>query len=161
MVASARTHAPHVLGWNVLVDIPEWHIGRLRAKVDTGARTSALHVDKIVPLGGQRVRFDVVLHRRNADKRVRVETTYHRTSRVRSSNGHYETRYIVMAKVHVGPIVKEIEIGLAARSEMRFRMLLGRGALAGDFLIDVRRRGVSAPNSEAFISTHARTRKSP
>jgi len=129
-----------VIGWNEYVDLPEWSITGIKAKVDSGARTSALHVDNIRELHGGRVRFDVVLHRRKVDRRVTVETHVLRKSRVRSSTGHFETRYIVTTLLRVGPVEKQIEISLASRDTMLFRMLLGRKALAHDFLIDASKR---------------------
>ncbi|HMR11867.1 MAG TPA: RimK/LysX family protein, partial [Polyangiaceae bacterium] len=64
---------PLVIGWAEYVDIPEWNVMRLRAKMDTGARSSALHVENIQEVGDNRVRFDVRLHRRKLDRRVTVE----------------------------------------------------------------------------------------
>ncbi len=130
-------HAPKVLiGCNEYIDIPEWGIKRLRAKVDTGARTSALHVENIEELSRGRVRFDVVLHRLKRDRRVSVTTRIARRGRVRSSTGHYEMRIFVEAPVRIGPIEQEVEVSLVDRERMIFRMLLGRTALAGHFLID-------------------------
>ena len=63
MEKSHHRTEPHRIGWNEFVDIPEWGIKGLRAKVDTGARSSALHVENIERLSRDRVRFDVVLHR--------------------------------------------------------------------------------------------------
>jgi hypothetical protein len=125
-----------LIGWNEYVEIPAWGIRRLRAKVDTGARSSALHVENIVELPRQRVRFDVVLHRLKRDRRVSVTTRIVRRGRVRSSTGHYESRIFVIAPVRIGPVEREIELSLVDRERMIFRMLLGRTALAGSFLID-------------------------
>lgn len=128
---------PRVLiGWNEYVDIPEWGIARLRAKVDTGAKSSALHVENIQELTRGRVRFDVVLHRVKRDRRVRVSTRISRRGRVRSSTGHYESRIFVVAPVRIGPVERRVEVSLVDRGRMIFRMLLGRTALAGAFLID-------------------------
>jgi hypothetical protein len=127
---------PTLIGWNEYVDIPEWGIRRLRAKVDTGAKNSALHVENIRELSRGRVRFDVVLHRKKRDRRVHVTTRISRRGRVRSSTGHYEMRIFVKAPVHIGPVEREIELSLVDRERMIFRMLLGRTALAGAFLID-------------------------
>ncbi len=138
--------APRVLiGWNEYVDIPEWGIRRLRAKVDTGARSSALHVENIEELPRDRVRFDVVLHRVKRERRVHVTTRIARRGRVRSSTGHYETRIFVRAPVRIGPVEREVEVSLVDRERMIFRMLLGRTALSGPFLIDPDRSHVLHP----------------
>ena len=115
---------PHRIGWNEFVDVPEWGIERLRAKIDTGARSSALHVDNIEELPRGRVRFDVVLHRERRDRRIHVRTRIRRRGRVRSSNGHFEERIFVTARVVIGPVDKVIELSLVDRTRMLHRMLL-------------------------------------
>jgi len=127
---------PLMIGWNEYVEIPEWGVSRLRAKVDTGAKNSALHVENIEERPRGRVSFEVVLHRKKRDRRVRVTTRVARTGRVRSSTGHYETRIFVRVPIQIGPVEREVEMSLVDREKMIFRMLLGRTALAGAFVID-------------------------
>lgn len=138
----AKTQKPVVIGWAELVDIPEWNIVRLRAKMDTGARTSALHVENIREVGDDRVRFDVRLHRKNLDRRVTVEAPIVRRAQVRPSSGVSENRIFVSARVHIGPVAEDIELSLVSRDRMIFRMLIGRSALRQRFLIDTNRRYV-------------------
>jgi len=139
---------PVLIGWTENVDLPEWNVRALRAKIDTGARSSALHVDNIEALPRGRVRFDVVLHRKKRDRKVHVTTRIHRRSRVRSSNGLTENRYFVRTTLRLGPIEREVELSLVDRGRMIHRMLLGRTALAGPFLIDVDRRMVQSPRKK-------------
>lgn len=129
-----------VVGWNEYVDLPEWGVTRLGAKVDTGARTSALHVEDVRLLPRGRIRFEVVVHRTQRDRHIPVTTRIVRRSRVRSSNGLYDSRYFVKTWMRLGDVEKEIEISLVDRGNMVHRMLLGRTALAGDFVVDVSRR---------------------
>jgi hypothetical protein len=129
-----------VIGWAEYVDIPEWNITRLRAKMDTGARTSALHVENIREVGHGRVQFDVRLHRRRLDRRVTVEAPIKRRGRVRPSSGDSQTRIFVVARVRIGSREQEIELSLVDRERMIFRMLIGRSALAHHFLVDVSKR---------------------
>lgn len=131
---------PAVIGWAEYVDIPEWNITRMRAKMDTGARTSALHVENIREVGHGRVRFDVRLHRRHLDRRVTVEAPIRRRGRVRPSSGVSQTRIFVVAHVRIGHIEQEIELSLVDRERMIFRMLIGRSALSHRFLVDVGKR---------------------
>jgi hypothetical protein len=91
-----------VIGWVEFVDLPDWKIRRLRAKVDTGARSSALHVENIRELKNGRVHFEVRLHRRKTERRVTVEAPITRRSPVRSSMGHSTTRIFVQARVRIG-----------------------------------------------------------
>jgi hypothetical protein len=137
---SARRPEPLVIGWTEYVDLPDWGVKRLRAKVDTGARSSALHVENIRELPRRFISFEIVLHRAKRDRRVRVKTRIARKSRVRSSNGHLAERYFVETTLRLGPIERRVEISLVDREKLIHRMLLGRTALTGSFLIDVDRR---------------------
>jgi len=129
-----------VIGLAEYVDIPSWRIAGLRAKVDTGARSSALHVENLRELSRGRVRFDVRLHRLKSERRVTVEAPIVRRARVRASTGVASSRIFVAVTVRIGAVVQEIELGLVDRANMLYRMLLGRMALANHFLVDPSRR---------------------
>jgi hypothetical protein len=131
---------PRIIGVTEYVDIPEWRILRLRAKIDTGARSSALHVENIRELGAGRVRFDVRLSRKQSERRVTVEAPVARRGRVRASNGEVETRIFVAVGLRIGPVERQVELSLVDRGQMIFRMLIGRRALAHAFLVDPSRR---------------------
>lgn len=133
---------PVIIGWTEYVDLPDWGVSRLRAKVDTGARTSALHVENIQELPRDHVGFDVILHRKKRSRRVHVKTRIVRRGVVRSSTGHRTRRIFVRTTLRLGPLVKEVEVSLVDREKMIHRMLLGRNALTGPVLIDVDRRMV-------------------
>jgi hypothetical protein len=124
------------------IDIPAWGVRGLAAKVDTGARTSALHVEHIEELPGGRVRFEVRLHPGEQAGRVRINAVVRRRGRVRVASGAEESRLFVVARVRLGETTRSIEIGLVDRGRMLYRMLLGRSALAGVFLVDPARRFV-------------------
>ncbi|HEX6767507.1 MAG TPA: RimK/LysX family protein [Polyangiaceae bacterium] len=143
-----RGRRPLVIGAAELVDIPAWGVRDLAAKVDTGARTSALHVENVRELPRGRVRFDVRLHRRHPERRVVVEAAILRRGRVRSTSGDAEPRLFVAVGIRLGPVRKRIELGLVDRKNMIYRMLLGRSALGGSFLVDAGRR---------FLLTRPRT----
>jgi hypothetical protein len=129
-------HVRWLIGTVEQVDLPEWGIESLPAKIDTGARSSALHVENIEVLGDGRVRFDVRLHRKKRTRRVHVVATIARQSRVRPSSGHSELRFFVKTTVRIGPVEREVELSLVDRERMLYRMLLGRTTVATDFLID-------------------------
>ena len=133
-------HDKAIIGWSEYVDFPDWGIDRLKAKIDTGARTSALHVESLEELPGGDVRFEVIHGTRRNPKRTVVTAKALKWARVRSSNGHYQTRCFVRTRMQVGPILKEIELSLVSREKMLFRMLLGRKALEHDFLVNVSKR---------------------
>ena len=146
-----------VVGWNEYVDLPDWGIRRLGAKVDTGAQTSALHVENIEPVGRGRISFDVVVHREKRDRHFPVTARVVRRSRVRSSNGEYDVRYFVETTIRIGPVEKVIEVSLVDRGKMAHRMLLGRSALRGDFVVDVSRRHLlDAPRKKRAVKKRRR-----
>ncbi len=138
------------------VDLPDWGVRHLRAKIDTGARTSALHVLGVEVLEGDRVRFTVVLHRNKHDERVTVEAPIVRRTRVRSSSGKSRERIVVATRLVLGGREREIEVTLASRRRMIFRMLLGRSALGEDFVIDPSRRYVCSAKSPLAKKRKAR-----
>ncbi len=136
-----KEHPPKtVIGWSEYVALPDWGIERLPAKADTGARTSALHVDNLQIADAHHVTFEVVLSRKHIHKRVQVCAKVLKWARVRSSSGHYYTRCFVKTRIRIGPVEKEIELSLASREHMLYRMLLGRKTLERDFLVDVSKR---------------------
>ena len=139
-----KSNRQTLIGWNELIDLPAWNVKRLRAKIDTGARSSALHVTDLRVLPDDRVAFDVVLDRKKSHRRRQVVAPVTRVSRVRSSTGKYTRRYFVKTLLRLGEVEKTIEVSLVDREEMLFRMLLGRTALSHDFLIDPGRRRLAS-----------------
>jgi hypothetical protein len=129
-----------VIGLAEYVDLPEWRVLRLRAKVDTGARSSALHVENLHELSRDRVRFDVRLHRNRPERRITIEARVVRRARVRSSTGWSEMRTFVATTLRIGTVLVEAEFGLVDRQRMVYRMLIGRTALGTRFLVDPSRR---------------------
>jgi len=133
------------------ISLPEWGIRRMRARVDTGASISAIHVENICLLPHNRASFDVVIGwKKTQKKKVHVVAHVRRLKRIRPTTGESKFRWIVTTKIVLGSQSKQIELGLADRGKMTFRMLLGRAALRGDFLVDPARRcllGKEAPSS--------------
>ena len=129
-----------IIGWREMISIPEWGITELRAKMDTGARSSAIDVanSEILPEG--RVRFEVVLDGKNRDRKRIIETSISRRTAIRSSTGEIRNRLMVLVQVKIGPIMKSVEFSLVCRENMLCRALLGRRVLEGDFLIDATRK---------------------
>lgn len=135
-----------VVGRTEFIDFPEWGIFGLHAKVDTGARTSALHVEDLIRLPDNEVLFHVVVSQKPKPKTVAVRARILKWAKVRASSGHYTVRCFVSTRAKIGPLEKEIEISLDSREKMAYRMLLGRKALEKDFIVDVSKRlGLTKP----------------
>jgi hypothetical protein len=121
------------------VDFPEWDVRGVLAKIDTGACVSALHVTDIERLEGDRVAFHVALDRKMSQLSERIVASLRRETKIRSSNGVVQHRYIVCVTMDVGGVRQPIEVSLVCRKSMRCRMLLGREGLSGAFLVDPER----------------------
>jgi hypothetical protein len=124
-----------VIGCVEPVDIPSFGLFGIEARVDTGAQTSALHVDALADLGGGRVAFEVRPGGARGAKQ-RLVLPIARRGRVRVSTGALASRVFVAARVQIGPVLRRVEVGLVDRRKMEFPMLLGRSALSGYFVVD-------------------------
>ena len=145
-----------VIGWREYLALPEIGVSRIKVKVDTGARTSALHAVKLKVYraedGRERVRF-VVPAGGERKARVDVDVPVAEWRRVRSSNGRVERRPVIVTVVELSAQRWPIELTLTRRDEMNFPMLLGRQALRAHVLVDVSRSFLtSAPPKKTLLS---------
>ena len=125
-----------VLGWREWVALPALGISQVKAKVDTGARSSALHVSELHRFqraGRSMVRFALQL---TPVKRVRAEAVVVDEREVTDSGGHVTVRPFIQTQAVLGGIELPMEINLCSRTKMLFPMLIGRTALGGRFLVD-------------------------
>lgn len=151
-----------VLGWTEWVALPELAVPKIKCKVDTGARTSALHtfyVEGFKEDGKQRVRFGLHPVQGNSVKEIHCVADVVDTRNVTDSGGHVESRYVIRTPMVIGTEMWPIEITLTNRDTMRFRMLLGRTAFADNFLVDSGTtmqmgRPSSTPVPHAFVGGH-------
>jgi hypothetical protein len=137
-----------MLGWREHVAIPDWGIRRIGAKIDTGARTSAVHVGEIEHISEDRIRFEVIYRVRPTHKGRWVEADLVRKSSVKPSSGVEQERPVVMARIRIGEIEREVEVSLVCRKNMRCRMLVGRTALNGVFCVDPSKRYLADPRKQ-------------
>ena len=137
-----------VIGWREYLALPELGVGRIKVKVDTGARTSALHAVKLKTYlaedGRERVRF-VVPVGGERKTRVDVDVPVVEWRRVKSSNGRVERRPVIVTAVELATRIWPIELTLTRRDEMNFPMLLGRQALRTHVLVDVSKSFLASP----------------
>jgi len=122
------------IGWREWVSLPELGIEHIKAKIDTGARTSALHafsVRTFTKQGIKMVRFRIHPYQRRKDVVVECIAPVLDKRWVTDSGGHREQRYVIESSVKLGELVWPIELTLTNRENMKFRMLLGRTAMKG------------------------------
>jgi len=134
-----------IIGWKETVDLPNWGIESIIAKSDTGARRSALDVCNVVELANNQIQFDIILDRKDRSRTKTVIAPIDHQTHVRSSNGEQHERYFVRTKVVIHGREKEVEFSLVSRESMMCRILLGRKALEGDFLVDSSQKHVTRP----------------
>jgi hypothetical protein len=142
---AAAANRPLVpIGWKEHLQFTEWNLRRICVKIDTGARTSALDVVRYelteTAGNGLMATLYLALDRRHPGHFTRISTPVLRMVRVKNSGGVREERPLVETAVRLGPIHKRIRITITNRSRMRYRMILGREALANDFVVDVSRK---------------------
>lgn len=136
---SRTPHSNTLTGWREWVGLPDLGVEWIKAKIDTGARTSSLHAFDIREFerdGEQWVRFRVKPWQHSQDDAVDVECPVHDRRAVRSSSGHAQKRIVV--KIRLRLVDREVlaEVTLSNRDEMGFRMLVGREALRRGYMVD-------------------------
>ncbi|MET4025242.1 hypothetical protein ABIE59_000760 [Marinobacter sp. MBR-99] len=137
-VPPTKAEGKIALGWREWVGLPDLDIGRIKAKVDTGARTSCLHTFRTEPYtenGERRVKFWVHPIQNDMHQVVECDAKVLDERTVSDSGGHKEMRLVIETTLVVGDQSWPIEMTLTNRDSMRFRMLLGRTAMAGRSLI--------------------------
>jgi len=137
-----------IAGWREWAQLPELNVEMIKVKIDTGAKTSALHafdLSAVSFMGQECVKFDVHPIQDNDIIRHTCICPIVDYRWITSSTGHSQKRFIIHATLKMGEFSTLIELSLANRDEMGFRMLVGRNALKGKILVDP---------SHSFLLTH-------
>ncbi|MEA5470663.1 ATP-dependent zinc protease [Spirulina sp. 06S082] len=139
------------IGWREYIALPELNIPEIKAKIDTGARSSALHAFAIAEFerdGQTMVRFSVHPYQRDSDRVIVAEAILLDRRSVRSSSGASQLRPVIQTVVELGGQRWAIELTLTNRDEMGFRMLLGREAIRQRFLVDAGNSYIQNPQQQ-------------
>ncbi len=133
------TQEVSTIGWREWVLLPDLGLPEIKAKIDTGARTSCLHAFSVEPFikdGKQWVRFGIHPHQDDTETEVFSEAEVIDKRMISDSGGHKEERYVIATEVELANQRWPIEITLTNRDTMLFRMLLGRTAMASRIIVD-------------------------
>ena len=131
-------HDLPIIGWRERLSLPDLNLRSIKAKIDTGARTSALHIAWLEEFrrdGNTWLRFAVDTARRKMPPTICEAAALDRRD-VTDSGGHVTARWFIRTTVAVSTIQFDIEINLTNRGNMLFPMLLGRSAMRGRFVVD-------------------------
>lgn len=143
------------VGWREWAALPELGIAHIKAKIDTGARTSALHafaLKRFKRHGQNMVRFDVYPLQRKTRRIMHCEAQVVGERLVTNSGGHREQRLVIHTPITLGSRTWRIELTLTARDSLRFRLLVGRSAMRAHLLVD--------PGA-SYLTGRRRTAKTP
>lgn len=135
-VSELNTFTP--VGWREWVSLPDLNLDFIKAKVDTGARTSSLHVENLEEFekdGIIYLRFDILPWQKNSTDAVKAEAPLLEYRNVKSSSGHQEKRPVIKTHIRMCGTPVYTELTLTNRDVMGFRMLIGRQALKHGFAV--------------------------
>jgi len=155
------TQEKRPLGWREWAALPDLGIAAIKAKIDTGARSCALHASEFeeFELDGQAMlRFCVHPFQRDAATTVRAEAPIVERRRIRSSSGHEQLRWVVRTRLRLGDASWPVELSLTTRDAMGFRLLIGRQALRRRFLVDSGRSYLCGVPPEAALHKRRKSR---
>ncbi len=127
------------IGWREWIGFPELGIDRIKAKIDTGARTSVIHAFRIKKIGdGDEAKVKFYLHpvQRKRKPELQCVAQIVDEREVRSSNGELEMRYVIVTPMRMGEDIWPVELTLSNRDQMGFRVLVGRSAIRGRYMVD-------------------------
>ncbi|BDQ33387.1 ribosomal protein S6 modification protein [Pseudodesulfovibrio portus] len=128
-----------IIGWREWLALPDLNVPAIKAKIDTGAKTSALHAFDVIPFerdGARLVSFNVHPLQGNDDIKIPCEAPLVDRRTVTNSGGDSQKRYVISTTLRIAGRSWPIELTLTNRDQMKFRMLLGRNAMTRRLIVD-------------------------
>ncbi len=141
----------HTVGRVEQVDLPDWNITGIEAKIDTGAYSSSIHchhIEEFEKEGISFVRFNILDPEHHSYNDQLVELPIFDKRDVKSSNGQTETRFFIKTTIRMFNTEYKIELSLTDRSVMKFPVLIGRKFIHNKFLVDVSKKNLSKQITE-------------
>lgn len=146
-----------IIGWREWVALPQLGVDKIKAKIDTGARSSALHAFDMELFERQdtpMVRFKLHPVQRHGHPEIATEAVLLDRRQVRSSGGHTQVRPVIETVITLNGMTWPIELTLTNRDVMGFRMLLGRQAIRHRFLVDAGASYLQHPHTDSRSTAH-------
>ncbi|MGD1920087.1 MAG: ATP-dependent zinc protease [Pleurocapsa sp.] len=128
-----------IIGWREIINFPQLKINHIKAKIDTGARSSALHafnLEEVIRNDKPMIRFQVHPLQRDSNFTITTEAELLEYREVKNSGGIAQIRPVIKTEISLKEVTWAIELTLTNRELMGFRMLLGREAIRNKFLVD-------------------------
>lgn len=153
-----------IIGSEEWFSFPDLHIPYIKARIDSGAKTSALHALNIAPFEKENeswVKFDINPLQNNSKAIIHCEAKLIDKRVVKSSSGFREQRFVIQTKFKIDNQIWDIEMTLTNRDSMGFRMLLGREAMSGKLIVDPEQKYVLGQPSTEIIKEHYKSNEEP
>jgi len=145
---SISLYANLILGRIDKFDLPELSLNNIKAKIDTGAKTSSLHCSSIISKKEGYVTFTVLDKENEKFTGETITKKIHRFSNVKSSNGVEEKRYFIKTPIIIFDKEYIMELSLTSRGSMKYPLLIGRELIRQNFIVDVKKSNLSSSNKK-------------
>jgi len=143
-----------VIGRREFVDFPYLHIKNTEAKIDTGAFSSAIHCEeiKLVTENGKTyLSFCLPSEFYSGNKTQYHKTDQFKQKKIKNSFGEAEDRYVIRTQIHIGHKTIMADFSLSDRKSMRYAILIGRKAIKGKFIIDVKQVHLNGQKLSVYL----------